>query len=188
MTRLLVLLCALLIAVNAAELGLSPGAGVLNRGSQAVRVPPASRLAAHAIRADSPDKAWVDLILARPVFAPDRRPAHPASAAVVRRTMPRLAGIIKSSKEALAIFQAHGEKATVARIGEAIEGWQIKTITVDEVGLQRANERISLRPHFDSAESRRAVETARVRPPSRWEVAAPSGLLRARWSNPQLQP
>ena len=188
MTRVLLLLCAILIAVNAAELRSSSEAGILNRAEQAVRVRLASRLVVHATDADRSDKAWVDLILARPVFAPDRRPAQPATAAVVRRAIPRLAGIIKSSEEALAIFQARGEKTTAARIGEAVEGWQIKTITVDEVGLQKANERISLRPQFDSAEGRHAVETARARPPSRWEVAAPRGLLRARWSNPQLQP
>jgi hypothetical protein len=46
-------------------------------------------------------------------------------------------------------------------------------------------------PQFDAAGASTSVAPARAAVDqgiSRWIAAAPTGLLRARWSNPQLQP
>jgi hypothetical protein len=183
-TRLLVLLGGLLMAILVTELRSGP------IESRRLFVPDhmAPKPVVHHAAAAASTKAWADIILARPLFEPDRRPRHSPSFAVAEQDMPRLAGIIESSEETLAIFQPNRDaKSVIARVGEAVGGWQITTITTDEVNLRQANKTISLRPEFDSAQRIPApVKVAAT--PSRWQVAAPRGLLRARWSNPQLQP
>jgi hypothetical protein len=69
----------------------------------------------------------------------------------------------------------------------------VAAISADGVGLQKANSRVVLRPRFnDSAAGGTPVAApatvAAKQSKPRWEAPAASGMLRARWSNPQLQP
>jgi hypothetical protein len=193
MTRLLALLCGLLAAVIGAELAFGSDAGVpVDREANDSR-PVARQIAGRADLTGAPLHHWVDIVLARPLFSPDRKPV--GSLVTADAGLPRLAGIIASSNEAIAIFQpAAGGKPVVARHGEMVGGWQVTTISAEGVSLQKADSTVELRPRFNDSEagsSAPVVAPATVaakQSRSRWEVAAPSGMLRARWSNPQLQP
>jgi hypothetical protein len=188
MIRPLAVLCILLMVVVAAEAtSYRPGASNLageQRGT-AEQVPPwAAKGTAETARAVD---QWLAVALARPLFAPDRRPV--AGSVAADSGIPRLTGIIVSPGGSSAIFQTAGDhKSTVARHGDRVGTWELTALTADAVSLRKDNEVIVLRPGF----ARIAHDAATVQepkpPPSRWEVAAPTGVLRARWSNPQLQP
>jgi hypothetical protein len=61
-------------------------------------------------------------------------------------------------------------------------------ITGNTVSLRKADERLVLTPVFDGTKASGFSANEPKKARSRWEAAAPAGLLRARWSNPQLQP
>jgi hypothetical protein len=187
MMRTLGLLCSLLMAVITLELWYGSGGdgGAGGETTGAVRAAP--QAAAHGAEPQGSPDQWEAVVLARPLFSPDRRPGRGpgAGAAGADPTLPRLAGIIASPAEAVAIFQgAGGAKPVVAQHGGMVDGWKVMTIAVDEVILRKANNQVALMPQFDGA----AVIANAKLPRSRWEAAATSGILRARWSNPQLQP
>jgi hypothetical protein len=188
MIRVLGVLCILLLAVVAAEAtSYRPGANDLagERHGTAEQVPPwaAKDTTGTAREVDQ----WLAVALARPLFAPDRKPVGDPVGAHVG--LPRLAGIIAAADEAVAIFQPPGNgKPVVARHGDRIAGWQVTMVATDAVSLQKANDRIVLRPRFNGSDVAAAAGSEAKPSRSRWEAAAPAGVLRARWSNPQLQP
>ena len=94
----------------------------------------ASRLPAAAV---DDVAGFVPIILARPLFAVDRRPkAGPAAVGAVSDDMPRLAGIMIDPTQRRAIFQPANEGKTVTLAeGDQIAGWQILQITADSVTL-----------------------------------------------------
>jgi hypothetical protein len=197
MMRALVLLCGLLAAVITAELryGSDGDGSAGDKITGTVRAAP--QAAAHDTQPEGSPDQLVAAVLARPLFSPDRRPAHGPAAGVgaADPALPRLAGIISSSIEAVAIFQGTaGTKPVVARHGETVDGWTVMTIAVGQVILRKANNQITVTPQFDGVHGSGAVMAsskviANVKQPqSRWEAAAISGILPARWSNPQLQP
>lgn len=134
----------------------------------------------------------VGTILSRPLFAADRRPA-PKVAAVraadaAHAGLPRLAGVIVAPMDAVAIFEAgNGAKPLAVRSGEQVNGWRLTLIEADVVTLLKDGVSTVLRPVF-SGEQSAAKPAAVATSGSRWVTAASSGILRARWSNPQLQP
>jgi hypothetical protein len=200
--RRLAVLSGLLVAV----IGLEVSAGSGPETAVRLDAPSAQAVVARPKGADDPtDKTvghWADTVLGRPLFAPDRRPSASVVAADIG--LPRLAGIIASSADTIAIFQpASGGKPVVAHDGDSVGGWQVTVIESDGVSLAKAKDRIILRPRFTDAAASAggtapaAAATTPPKPqagaaakpePSRWEAAADSGMLRARWSNPQLQP
>ncbi|MEA2737493.1 MAG: hypothetical protein QOH05_800 [Acetobacteraceae bacterium] len=185
MTRMLALLCALLFAVVALELTQSPDAA--GHPGTAVIARPAPQVPKQAPQAEQSVAGWTRVALARPLFAPDRKPV--AGSMASDPGMPRLTGIIASPQGAVAIFQPAGQgKPVVARPGERVGGWELTEITADAVDLRKANELIVMNPRFAGIQHAAAAAEAKVAARPRWEVAAPTGLLRARWSNPQLQP
>ena len=130
---------------------------------------------------------WMTVALARPLFAPDRRPVPGTVAA--DPGMPRLTGIIASPDGAIAIFQpAGGLKPVVAHRGERVGGWEVRAIAADAVDMRKENEVVVLSPSFDGVQRKGVARQEAKKPTTRWEAAAATGLLRARWSNPQLQP
>lgn len=191
MTRLMLLLCGALVVVIAAEI--SPGqraAGEFGPGA-ATRTPGGS--ARGGSRPAEPALVrWVADILERPLFAPDRRPDPGAPSAAAAIGVPRLTGIIMTPGSATAIFrQAEDAKPLVARSGDSVGGWVVSTIAANAVSLHKLDARITLTPEFDASGVSANVTSARAvahQGISRWIAAAPTGLLRARWSNPQLQP
>jgi general secretion pathway protein N len=81
---------------------------------------------------------FVPLILARPLFALDRRPkAGPAAAAgVAADALPRLAGILIDPPQRHAIFQPSDDGKPLTLVeGDRIAGWQIQRIAADGVTL-----------------------------------------------------
>jgi hypothetical protein len=183
--RPLVLLLGLLVAAIVAELSYGTGHHKQRdqKTGQVVNVAPEATTNG-APPASSVDQ-WVAVALARPPFAPDRRPIGLMSGDAA---LPRLTGVIASPTDEVAIFQAAGNmKPVLVRHGETVASWEVTTIAGDTVSLRKAGDRLAIRLEFDNLKSIPVVKQA-TQPQSRWETAAETGLLRARWSNPQLQP
>jgi general secretion pathway protein N len=185
-TRLLVLLCCLLIALVAVEVSYGqrddPQIGGITTDAGRVMTQAPKPVGPAAGSVDQ----WTAAALGRPLFAPDRRPA--ARSGAVDAGLPRLTGVIASPNDAVAIFQPPGDARPVSvRHGETVSGWAVMVIAGTTVSLRKADERLVLRPEFDNPKSSGSAAGLKA-PHSRWEAAAPTGLLRARWSNPQLQP
>jgi hypothetical protein len=179
--HVLILLFGLLVAIVAAEL--SNGTGHYNgagKDTGAMRVMPEAEKSVRP-EAGSVDQ-WVSVALARPLFAPTRKPTASGEAGLPRLT----AIIIASPSDGVAIFQgSRSAKPLPVRRGETVAGWQVMTIGGDTVGLQKGGAQLVIRPEFDNLKS---TAPAVTKPRPRWEAAAETGVLRARWSNPQLQP
>jgi hypothetical protein len=184
MKRMLVLLCGLLVTVIVAELAYGTGqddkfgprreAARLVQGAAGQVGPTAESVA-----------RWEEVSLARPLFSPGRRPEAGSTAGA---GLPRLAGVIAIPGDAIAIFQPSEKGKPVAvRRGETLSGWEVMTVAADGVNLRKAARRVVLMPEFGNAPAGALAKEVKP-PPSRWEVAAPTGVLRDRWSNPHLQP
>lgn len=99
------------------------------------------------------DQAWLETILARPLFAASRRP--PVQAAVARAAtsaplLPRLAGILIDGKRRSVIFAPGGDQkpVTVAE-GGMIDGFHIESIDSGTVTVTGQGKREILRPSFN---------------------------------------
>jgi hypothetical protein len=183
MIRLLALVGCLLAGALATEVVYQPGA---DRPVGPVRTLP---VAAQAAKRDERGRGSIDrslrVVLARPLFAPDRKPVAGAMAA--DPAMPRLTGIIALPDGAVAIFQPAGNaKPIVAQHGDAVGGWEVTMVSADSVDLRKAEDRIVLTPRFGNVQSGAPIKVKTTA--SRWEVPAATGFLRERWSNAQLQP
>jgi len=192
MTRLLSLLAGMLMVVIAAETSswqrpaaeFGPAASV---GPTAAVRPPVAPVRHPPPQTKADMDRWVSVILARPLFAQDRRPDRGAPTAATAAGVPRLSGTIVAPDECIAIFQAKGAKPQVARPGDLGDGWVVSSIAANGVDLRKADARITLTPEFEDV-ARAPAPAAADQMASRWVVAPPTGLLRERWSNPQLQP
>jgi hypothetical protein len=112
------------------------------------------------------------IILARPLFSPDRRPA--ASGARSVSGLPRLAGIVVTGSRKVAIFAApSGGKPVVADEGGRLGAYDVRAINEDGVTVVGPEGALVLRPIFDPAPPapvRKTVQPARVeaqKPPAR---------------------
>jgi hypothetical protein len=89
-------------------------------------------------------------ILARPLFAPSRRPDRAPESATPEKTvtdLPRLTGIVTVMGKKLAIFQPWGGgKPIVGGVGTAIEGRKIEAISVDEIVMTGPDGAERIRP------------------------------------------
>ena len=192
MRRLLLLLCGALAVVIAAEFCV--GQGSTGEIGPVAAIRPAGASPAGASDPGAPMPEDTDLaqsmavILDRPLFAGDRRPVPGDPAAPAAAGVPRLAGIIMAPGQAAAIFQqAKGSKPVVARPGESVGEWEVTAIAANGVSLRKADTEMILTPQFVDGHTT-AAPAVTQQPASRWVAAAATGLLRARWSNPQLQP
>jgi hypothetical protein len=186
MRPILGLVCLLSAAAIGGELWYGVG-GATDRAM--LQRPPVQavtkRATEHAALTEGVDQ-WVDVALARPLFAPDRRPV--AGSRTAEAGLPRLAGVIVSPSDKVAIFQSAGvTKPVSVRHGETVNGWLVTMIEANSVSLRKAASTLVLRPEFGDLAPGHAAKKA-AEPPSRWVAAAETGLLRERWSNPQLQP
>jgi len=126
------------------------GLGVISAGLlalialEAIHAPVAASTAAAPIEASRLPAVAVDdvaalvpVILARPLFATDRRPkSGPAAIGAASDDMPRLAGILINGTQRSAIFQPANEGKPVTLVeGDQIAGWQVQQITADGVTL-----------------------------------------------------
>jgi general secretion pathway protein N len=146
--------------------------------------PPLPPTITHAAVAPDVDEA-VRVVLARPLFATNRRPLqpHPTAAVSADQSLPRLTGVFVSPWSRSAIFQPANAKPVVVREGAVVAGWTIRSIDNDAITLARADQSQTIRPHFDFEKGAK-ITVVPVRQPS----APKPGLLMTRWTNPHLQP
>jgi hypothetical protein len=103
-------------------------------------------------RAEAPEapdqhETWLNQILARPLFSPDR---HPVEVGV--RGLPRLAGIIVAGSQRVAIFAAPSNgHPIVAPAGAHIGAYEVRTITDSGVTVVGPEGTTTIRPAFDPA-------------------------------------
>jgi hypothetical protein len=155
--------------------------------------------------APRPVATWTSQILARPLFAQNRRPmlvaAHlPVRASVAAESLPRLAGTIRSNNALMAIFQsadtgfarpfpapnmprdaeppAPSAKPVVVGRDGMVEGWRVQDITDETATLERDGRSVTL--HISYANLPQGA--AQVTPP---QLAV---LLHEKRTNAFLQP
>jgi hypothetical protein len=100
--------------------------------------------------AATPDQhgAWLNDILARPLFNPDRKPVGSGDV----RGLPRLTGIIVSGSRNVAIFaSASGDHPIVREAGTRIGAYEIKLIEDTGVTVTGPGGTSIIRPLFDIA-------------------------------------
>lgn len=128
---------------------------------RAIMAPAPSRRAASPAPAASPSPvaAWVATILARPLFAPDRRPPSLTGMAANRVALPRLAGTIRTKSGLRAIFAPSGAPKQVAvGLDGWIAGWKLADIGDGEVILEQNGRTATLRLSYDKAPTVEQVE------------------------------
>lgn len=181
---------AVLAAVVAAEVASRPTGEIESPAASAPQ--PAKAPAAPAIPDASRTAAWSATLLGRPLFAPDRRPVAGVVAGPVAHetALPRLSGIVLSPNLRFAIFEGdHATRAIVVADGAAIAGWTVAAIEPETVTLARdGSPSVTLRPRYAAGGAAVTATKPRLPPISRWVNPASTGILRTRWSNPQLQP
>jgi general secretion pathway protein N len=126
------------------------------------------RVAAHA--GDTKQvQTWVDVILARPLFSPSRRPLARAGSGNSDPGFPRLTGIIIMPHQREAIFAVPGKtKQIVVTAGSRLNGVLIKSIDAGSVVVVDAAGARRLRPSFAAAATSTAAASTPVlidRPP-----------------------
>ncbi len=132
-----------------------------------------------------PDRSrdWAATALARPLFAPDRRPVPEPRAAVAGgpggRDLPRLAGVLVAPGGGAAIFAAAGEgaKPLVLRVGDRVSEFEVKAIVAGEVTLTGPEGDRVVRPSFDPRGG--GGGAPRPTPPVAAAPAAPAGFVPA---------
>lgn len=127
--------------------------------------PPAQMPQSVQAAADQGDQS-VDILLARPLFDPERKPeGAPGSAkaaAAAAGEPPRLAGIVLLPGIKTAIFQPAGkdEKPIVAGEGGDVAGWKVLSIDDGAVGVAGPHGTRTLSPQFDPNAAPSAVPPA----------------------------
>lgn len=123
-------------------------------------VPPSAglqaTLAAAAPAAVSHRQDWVQTVLARPLFAPNRRP--PAGLAAAPASLPRVAGILVNGNSRSVIFAAAGGgKPQVVAEGAEVAGFRVQSIESGQVTVVGPGGPLVLRPSFDPSPRPAAV-------------------------------
>jgi hypothetical protein len=98
-------------------------------------------------------EGWARTIVARPLFAPTRRPPKNAEGrnAVASTGLPRLSGIMISRAGKRAIFSPEGGKAETLAEGATLDDYTIRKISADRVVLSGAKGDMVLTPSYDGA-------------------------------------
>jgi len=102
------------------------------------------------VAADADVQALVPVILARPLFSPDRRPKAGPAAVGVTDDMPRLAGMLIDRSDRHAIFQPTGDaKPVIVAVGDQVGGYKVQEITAEAVTLAGPKGTLVLQPKPD---------------------------------------
>lgn len=168
MTRAALPLLLSLAAVLGGALYLESGIGMPDPG----RVYNHADAALIPLTRDStpPDQAssWTDTILGRPLFSPSRRPPEAAVSVKAARTeLPRLAGVLVSETGVSAIFAAPGKKPILAKPGDRVGPYLVRSIAAGQVTVVGPSGVAVLHPTF-------AVEAPGGTPPPPAAVAPSS--------------
>ncbi|GEB83541.1 hypothetical protein AOR01nite_20180 [Acetobacter orleanensis] len=95
-------------------------------------------------------------VLARPLFALDRRPD---AAAMQAETTPVLTGIVHYAGQNGALFKAPGlPVGHLVRTGETVAGWTLVSISRESVTLERGGEKSIQRPDFQHRQGMSVAE------------------------------
>jgi hypothetical protein len=159
-----------LLAVIAMEAFQTPAPATAAAPAQATRLPAA---------AVDDVSGFVPIIVARPLFAPDRRPkAGPAVAGAPSDDMPRLAGIMIERTQRRAIFQPSGDGKPVTLVeGDQVAGWKVQQIAADGVTLTGPKGTQTLQPKADPSLAAAAASSG--------DPMAPGGAPRPAPNNPR---
>lgn len=136
-----------LAAIVAEEVvGFAPPQAPAARRAQAV--PPS--VGAESTPDHTPE--WVETILARPLFSPDRRPpaGTTAAAAHAPQGLPRLSGIVVGPFGRSAIFVPDGGKALVVAEGSRVDAWTVQKIDEDAVRISGPGGTRTIEPTFQT--------------------------------------
>jgi hypothetical protein len=98
---------------------------------------------------ESPDQreAWLQQILGRPLFSPDRRRVEAGL-----RGLPRLTGIVVTGAQRFAIFAApSGGHPVVVQVGAHVGAYEVRTIAETGVTVVGPEGTTLVRPVFDAA-------------------------------------
>jgi hypothetical protein len=108
-------------------------------------------------------EAWLNQILSRPLFSPNRRPVEAGGS----RGLPRLTGIVIAGAQRVAIFAGpSNEHPIVAQAGTRIGAYEVQTITDVAVTVAGPEGIISIKPIFDANRpAAQPLQAARVSPP-----------------------
>ena len=169
---------AALAAVIVAELASAPAA-------PGPRTPPprlAAAAAGPAVALDRSDD--VAVVLARPLFARDRRPdPAQAAAATENQSLPHLTGILVVGGDRRAIFSGEGAAhSAVVREGDQVGAYRVTGITGNDVTLLGPDGSYAVRPRFSAASPAAASSTVAVpafqlpQPPDAPRFVPPSQL------------
>jgi hypothetical protein len=154
-------------------------------GSPRMSLPRHDTISRHWAHVPGPHhEAFLAVVLARPLFAQSRRPAMQAAAAdpVHAAAFPRLTGIVLFPGYRRAVFEDSARHSMTAAVETVIDGWRIVRIDPNMVSIDSGDRLERLSPSLLPPQ---LVAPSR---PDRWVNPAATGVLHARWSNPQLQP
>lgn len=107
---------------------------------------------------------WLNEILARPLFSPDRRPIEKAGV----RGLPRLTGIVVAGSQRFAIFAASPNgRPIVAQAGAHVGAYEVRTVADEGVTVAGPQGTTLIRPIFDVSRppGPAAVRTPAISPP-----------------------
>lgn len=123
----------------------------------AVAPPPHVSVAAATVSPSVPDRTneWVNAILTRPLFSPDRKPAAAGSvsSAAAVGALPRLSGILVGPFGRRAIFASEGSKPMVVGEGGQVSDWTVRVIDTGAVRLTGPGGEQVLHPSFARSDS-----------------------------------
>lgn len=128
-------------------------------GGGEVTLPPASSLPKESgTIVPANVQGWTRVILARPLFNPDRRPSGKVAGG--EEGLPRLSAILIGHGLASAIFTASGQKPLVVQPGGFVGGDRVQSISADEVVMLTPAGAVTLRPRFaNSAAAATSAQT-----------------------------
>lgn len=102
----------------------------------------------------------VKIVLARPLFAPDRRPDVSTSQPEL---LPVLTGIVHYNGADGALFRVPGIPAgRLARKGDIVGGWTVTVVTREAVTMERARQQVIQRPDFQHHVASSGVDSPSV--------------------------
>jgi hypothetical protein len=94
--------------------------------------------------------AWLQVVLARPLFEPSRRPpAEGPGVTAAAPGLPRLAGVMVTATGRQAIFAGSGDKPVILGEGARLGGFTVQSIAAGQVTVTGPNGPQVLHPSFD---------------------------------------
>ena len=150
----MVALAALAVGLTAV-VGLELRPGIGDRGGMNPAPPRTAPRSPSAAAASGPAnhlQDWLQTVLARPLFAPNR---HAAAGSILGATsvrLPRVTGIlVEGSRRSVIFAAADGGKPLVVAEGAELSGFRVQSIETDQVTVVGPDGPRLLRPTFDPA-------------------------------------